>query len=460
MTFKFLLSILLSCCVSISLFGQTTIHIRNGCHYDDDQLEQDIYAYAASDEAQQIIGRITAIMGLKQNFTIKAASIKNALATADGRQRYILYSTAFLENFKRDSSLRWAAYGVLAHEIGHHLNYHDFNERDPKRRRDMEVEADFFSGNILQKLGASFKQAQACISTFCLDGESDTHPSKNVRLDAVANGWKQALGKGERIESESINQKNMTQKFIRDSLAKECFEKGHEYSVTEYEKSIAQYTKAIIYKPDFADAYFSRGYQIYYHFKENKGNNEDFIKAIDDLSKAIDLAPDSSKSFFFRGLTRIEMKMYNDAIKDFDIAINLDPSDDIYFSSRARAQELLGNYKNAITDYDLAIGIDPMCARLYYERGNIKVKIGKYQNAIFDFDKAIQIENTPSNIRYIDNREHYYQSKGCAIVQMGDKSRMKEAIEALDKALEVALFRFEDDDVAECRKIALEKLKN
>jgi tetratricopeptide (TPR) repeat protein len=53
-----------------------------------------------------------------------------------------LYNTTFLENFKRDAQTKWAAYCVLAHEVGHHLNNHDFTETDVKKRKLLELAAE------------------------------------------------------------------------------------------------------------------------------------------------------------------------------------------------------------------------------------------------------------------------------------------------------------------------------
>lgn len=166
------------------------MHVAGGCAYADSLAESDLYLFDASDEANRIVSEIVDALGLQKNFIVKSASVQNALATVEGGKRYILYSTAFLEKFKADANTRWAAYSVLAHEIGHHLNGHDFSETDPLRRKSMELEADQFSGSVLRSLGATLAEAQAGIETFGLQGESRTHPGKTARREAIANGWK------------------------------------------------------------------------------------------------------------------------------------------------------------------------------------------------------------------------------------------------------------------------------
>ncbi|TNE58364.1 MAG: hypothetical protein EP344_10145 [Bacteroidetes bacterium] len=164
--------------------------ITQGCAYDEDQLGNEVYLFDASNEADRIVAEIVDALGLQKNFTVKSSSVKNALATTDKGQRYILYSTTFLEKFKADAATRWAAYSVLAHEIGHHLNGHDFSEADTRKRKLLELEADQFSGSVLRMLGAALSEAQAGIETFGLEGESSTHPAKFARREAIASGWK------------------------------------------------------------------------------------------------------------------------------------------------------------------------------------------------------------------------------------------------------------------------------
>ena len=166
------------------------LQLTAGCAYDDTLAERKVYVFEASGEADRIVAEVVDALGLQKNFIVKSANVQNALATVEGGQGYILYSTSFLEKFKADANTRWAAYSVLAHEIGHHLNGHGFAEADPAKRKLMELEADQFSGNVLRALGATLAEAQAGIETFGLQGESALHPGKAARREAIANGWK------------------------------------------------------------------------------------------------------------------------------------------------------------------------------------------------------------------------------------------------------------------------------
>ena len=130
---------IIACCCAfllpLSLRSQEAMTIQHSCNFAAADTLTQIYTYEASSEAKQIVERIMQVNVLPQNFVVKSADCNNALATTIGKQRFILYSTAFLENFKKEANTRWAAYCVLAHEIGHHLSNHDLEETDPKVRK-------------------------------------------------------------------------------------------------------------------------------------------------------------------------------------------------------------------------------------------------------------------------------------------------------------------------------------
>ena len=98
----FILFLLLQCPVS----AQEILTLKHSCSYDGDQEDTEIYANDPSDEATAIVKKIMQLNVLPQNFIIKSGNCKNALASAEGKQRYILYSTTFLESFKSNENAR------------------------------------------------------------------------------------------------------------------------------------------------------------------------------------------------------------------------------------------------------------------------------------------------------------------------------------------------------------------
>ena len=112
----------------------------------------------------------------------KKAAIKNsdeAQLNIPKDQIKTLKKTFFSNpNFKKKPKV-----SIFAHEIGHHLNGHTlFFALNAEGRRDNELQADKFSGFLMQKLGATIEQAQAGINILGSEDDSDTHPSKEKRL--------------------------------------------------------------------------------------------------------------------------------------------------------------------------------------------------------------------------------------------------------------------------------------
>ena len=207
--------------------AQEIIKVKHSCSFDKDEKSGEFYAFESSSEADLIVGQIVDAFSLSKNFIVKSANCKNAMATVEGKQRYILYNTTFLENFKNESKTKWAAYCVLAHEIGHHLNNHDFEVKDSRKRKLMELEADKFAGGVLYILGATLEESKAGIELLQLKGESDTHPPANARAEAIANGWKnsQEQYKNRRVSPNSSP--STSSEFITDKRSVQDYKTIH-----------------------------------------------------------------------------------------------------------------------------------------------------------------------------------------------------------------------------------------
>jgi tetratricopeptide (TPR) repeat protein len=393
--------------------AQTLLHIKNGCHFDGDEQSKDVYAYDASKEAVQIVSQITEAIGLEQNFTIKAADVKNALANTEGGQRYILYNTTFLENFKRDAQTKWAAYCVLAHEIGHHLNNHDFSETDVKKRKVLELAADRFAGNVLQKMGATLAEAQAGVNTFTLDA-SVTHPPKSARLEAIAVGWKQSEEKeGEKGTPQYKTEK--TAKLPDERKAQAWLDKAFEES--DDNLKIKYLTEALNYKPDDANALYNRGIA-----EENLGRNTD---AIEDFDASLRINPKDDNVLCSRGYVKAKLNKYAEAITDYSAALRINPNYAAAFIWRGDAKKSLNKYAEAIEDYNQGIRLVPM-ALFYNKRALANEKLGFVSFALTDYDKAIELEPTLA-IAYLN--------KGRLLGTYSDKKILKEALILMDKGL-------------------------
>jgi hypothetical protein len=130
----------------------------------------------------------------KENFMVQEQNgINNAYATIIRNQRYIIYDNDFLENLDGYAGTKWASVSVLAHEMGHHYRNHTIDTRGSTPPK--ELEADYFSGYVMAKLGASLNEARSAMEQIASPRGSATHPGKADRLNAIARGWDYANGR-------------------------------------------------------------------------------------------------------------------------------------------------------------------------------------------------------------------------------------------------------------------------
>ena len=137
-----------------------------------------------------MIDDIVKASGLSRNFEIRSAGVPNAVAVVRNGKRHILYNVGFIQDMNNSAGTKWAAISIMAHEVGHHLNGHTLDGLGSRPGK--ELEADSYSGFILQKLGASLKEAQVAMTLLANEKGSFTHPGRNDRLAAIASGWSNA----------------------------------------------------------------------------------------------------------------------------------------------------------------------------------------------------------------------------------------------------------------------------
>ena len=125
--------------------------------------------------------------GLSQNFVLYSAPIDNAVATIINNKRVIIYDPKLFSFADTKSNSFWSSMSIIAHEIGHHLQGHTLEKGGSSHEK--ELEADKFSGHILFKMGASLEQATFAMRQFGSEKDSQTHPSKYKRMNAISLGW-------------------------------------------------------------------------------------------------------------------------------------------------------------------------------------------------------------------------------------------------------------------------------
>jgi hypothetical protein len=133
---------------------------------------------------------ILQVVGLQPNFIlIETGQVSNAAALIQDGRRVLAYNPVWLKGIA--ATQKWAMYGLLCHEIGHHLQGHTLLPGGSKPPT--ELEADRYAGFVLAKLGATQGEAISLWQTLSESG-SATHPARADRIANVAQGWQKGSG--------------------------------------------------------------------------------------------------------------------------------------------------------------------------------------------------------------------------------------------------------------------------
>jgi len=143
------------------------------------------------------------------------------------------------------------------------------------------------------------------------------------------------------------------------------------------------------------------------------GKFTDPKKAIEYLNNAIKLKPDYVEAYNSRGLAYFNLGQYQRATKDYNNALRLKPDNAYAYYNRGTAYRYLGKHQRAIDDYNEALRLKPDYAQAYYNRGAAYDDVGKYLRAIEDYTEAIRLKSD-----YVEA----YNNRGVTYLLQGDNN--------------------------------------
>lgn len=170
--------------------GIGRMNVDHYCAFKRELPPSQITYFDADPAAISTVRRIMKMVGLAHHIEVRAADVYNAAAVIHNNKRFILYNPDFMETVNNTNGSNWPEISILAHEIAHHLNNHTL-ENDGSRPK-TELEADQFSGFVLQKMGATLEQAKLAMQELADEKPTATHPGKRTRIIAIASGWRNA----------------------------------------------------------------------------------------------------------------------------------------------------------------------------------------------------------------------------------------------------------------------------
>ncbi len=176
------------------------------CSYDGRPVKAEAASFTgdAPNDCVVAVKRIMNFTGLPSNFVVVSGPVDNAAAVIlldqnQIPQRVIAFNADFLAKAQaRAGGSKWAPISVLAHEIAHHLSGHTIVPGGS--RPSIELEADKFSGFVMQKMGAPLTEATRMILAVGSDHASATHPDKAQRAEAIRQGWAESCTQAGRAD--------------------------------------------------------------------------------------------------------------------------------------------------------------------------------------------------------------------------------------------------------------------
>ena len=148
--------------------------------------------------------------------------------------------------------------------------------------------------------------------------------------------------------------------------------------------ALADLTKAIELAPDSAEAYILRG-EIYFRQRSAKA-------ALSDFEKGAELDPSYPRVFYDRGLARLQAGDLAGALTDLNKQVELDSTDVWAYIGRADVRRAMGDVPGELTDLNKAVQADPKCAQAFKDRGALQAKLGRLPEAKKDFEQAAVLE--------------------------------------------------------------------
>ena len=245
------------CLVIVFVLLQSTIYSQTEdafelCY----AIQQNFNQFTSNSEANDALNRILYVTGATPNFILmECDKINNAVAVTYKGQRYILYDKEFLSLISSNTS-SWSNTFILAHEVGHHINGHTkdialgsiLSKQELEQQRQEELEADYYAGFVLSKLGASLSQTTAAINIIGSQGDDrfSTHPDRNKRISSITRGWNNGVERT--VKSSSNETKSLTNNiasWVKVEIAKDNpFDKalGYAYTVGNIRPTSSKYS--------------------------------------------------------------------------------------------------------------------------------------------------------------------------------------------------------------------------
>lgn len=151
-----------------------------------------------------------------------------------------------------------------------------------------------------------------------------------------------------------------------------------------YKQAIEEVTKAINLLPDSVG--------LLYYRATLKLRSQQYSLAMDDVLQLIAVYPTNDSLWYLAGSIESEQKHTITALPYLNRAIELNSSQGEYFKCRGNTLFDAESFELAERNFSMALDVAPTDGSLYFNRGLCRLKLHETQKACYDFKRAAQLQ--------------------------------------------------------------------
>lgn len=289
--------------------------------------------------------------------------------------------------------------GIMNYELGY---YKDAISNFTKsiEARPESAELFYLRGNSYNKNNEFQKAAEDYSKALSLQPEYSGAQEKLDKLKAENKVTEIAEVKKEEVKKEEENKTITENTEVKKEEENKNITENTEVKKEEENKSLSENTEIKKEEEIIKVAEIKNEVKIYAQDYILKGlsfyENKDFLSALSEYNKAVEIQPDFAEAYYHRGRAYTELNDYPSAIREYTKTIELNPNHEKAYINRGFIYNETKEYSKAINDFEHGVAINPNSVIGYYNMGIAYYSLGNKQKTAESFQMAARLGDTDS----------------------------------------------------------------